>query len=265
MPRERSRSSAIAFLASLWAPVISACAPSGSLASFSCAMPRSIASATSRACAPSWRSRSIRCSSAAWASTAPARVRSSSIDAAALAGGEQRCGRARRGRRPARASAATVTASSTSPTGTTANASCERVDVEQAVVDARRGTDHVPGGQEHHPERRRPRRDGDDEAREAEHGQQDQPSHSRSFQIARVADRGVQGAEHPAAVRREVERLGSARASSQPARRRSSCANHLSAATVATRIGTPTQMISRPSPSESSDDEHRERDPAGHE
>ena len=32
MPRERSRSSAIAFLASLWAPVISSCAPSGSVA-----------------------------------------------------------------------------------------------------------------------------------------------------------------------------------------------------------------------------------------
>ena len=77
-------------------------APSGSLSSFSCAMPRSIASATSRAWAPSWRSRSIRCSSAAWESTAPARVRSSSTTRRRSLGREQDAARAA----PARARSA---------------------------------------------------------------------------------------------------------------------------------------------------------------
>src|SRR6185503_1060097 len=74
MPRARSRSSASASLASSRAFSTSSRAPSGSRSKRSSAMPRSIASAMSRACAPSCRSRSIRSSSAAAASTAPARV-----------------------------------------------------------------------------------------------------------------------------------------------------------------------------------------------
>ncbi len=71
MPRARSRSSASARLASSRASPTSSRALSGSRSKRSSAMPRSIASATSRACAPSCRSRSIRCSSAAATSTAP--------------------------------------------------------------------------------------------------------------------------------------------------------------------------------------------------
>src|SRR4051794_5729103 len=74
IPRARSRSSASACLASSRAFSTSSRAPSGARSKRSSAMPRSRASATSRACAPSWRSRSMRSSSAAAASTAPARV-----------------------------------------------------------------------------------------------------------------------------------------------------------------------------------------------
>ena len=74
MPRARSRSSLIALEASTRALRTSSAA-SGCSSRRSSARPSCMLSATSRACAPSCRSRSIRRSSAAWASSAPRRVR----------------------------------------------------------------------------------------------------------------------------------------------------------------------------------------------
>ena len=81
MPRTRSRSSASA--APLDSPAPRPAAPRprpGRASSSSSARPMVMPSATSRACAPSCRSRSMRRSSAAWASTASARVAVSSVD-----------------------------------------------------------------------------------------------------------------------------------------------------------------------------------------
>ena len=90
MPRARSRSSESARLASRRASPSSSRALSGSRSKRSSAIPRSIASATRRACAPSCRSRSILCSSAVAASTAPARVSVSRSTRAASEGPSSR-------------------------------------------------------------------------------------------------------------------------------------------------------------------------------
>ena len=184
-------------------------AATGSLSSFSWAMPRSIASATSRAWAPSWRSRSIRCSSAAWESTAPARVRSSSTTRRRSLGPSSA--------RPSSASpipaprvSGTARVRTTRPTGMPIQASSS-----VSTLSAPRSTPgspigRVPRGQREQPEARAPRADRDDEAREPEHRQQDhQPQ--QVLPGRRVADRGVQPAEHPAPVRRAGSPTGPAR------------------------------------------------------
>ena len=78
IPRARSRSSSSASFAPVRASASSAIAPSGSVRSFSSAIPRLMPSATRRAWAPSCRSRSILRSSVSCTFTAPARVSSSS-------------------------------------------------------------------------------------------------------------------------------------------------------------------------------------------
>ena len=178
MPRARSRSSPIASRASPRAFSTSSRAPSGSRSKRSSAMPRSSASATRRACAPSCRSRSMRCSSAAAASTAPARVwartstRSSScrrlgprttLDSAPLAAAVPRT---MRGGQRQQEDADRHRQERVAP----------RVDLEEAEV--RRvvlGQRPPPGRHRDQAERGRPCRDGDGEVRDADREQQQVP------------------------------------------------------------------------------------------
>ena len=116
------------------------------------------------------------------------------LEAAALARRQQRRGRARPCRSRRRASAGTVTASSTRPAGMDRERLGQGVDGEQPVVDAA-GDRPVPGRQEDHPDRDAPQCTDEGEAREPRTG-------ARSAATA-----------GPSRLRRRRSRCGDSRAS----------------------------------------------------
>ena len=211
-------------------------------------MPRSIASATSRAWAPSWRSRSIRCSSAAWESTAPARVRSSSTTRRRSLGPSSA--------RPSSASpipaprvSGTARVRTTRPTGMPIHASSS-----VSTLSAPRSTPGSPIAEYHAGSVTSPRpvphaqiammKPASPSTRQQDH----QPQ--QVLPGRRVDDRGVQPAEHPAPVRRAGSRTGPARRAR--ARRAGARSAPASARRRASRRGSaaPTHTIARPTPIE---------------
>ena len=158
----------------------SAFAASGSVSSFSSAIPRSMPSATRRCCAPSWRSRSSRrrssidastvldrvsLSTCALSSSVPARGPEQAAHQPAIAGSRARArptGRAASGSRPRETRVRAATACSSSSVSPNWAPPC--------------GSDHAHDRQGQQAERSRPDRDHDRERHDADREHEDEVS-----------------------------------------------------------------------------------------